>query len=100
MYRYLNDQTLRMLNKGYTGIEIAEVFEMPEGLAKDWSCRGYYGSVNHNAKAVYDKYLGWFDGDPANLHKLTSEEAAPKYVALMGGAAAVLDAGKSGRRER
>jgi alkyl sulfatase BDS1-like metallo-beta-lactamase superfamily hydrolase len=95
MYRYLNDQTLRMLNKGYTGIEIAEVFEMPEGLAKDWSCRGYYGSVSHNAKAVYDKYLGWFDGDPANLHKLTSEEAAPKYVALMGGANAVLNAARA-----
>lgn len=94
MYRYLNDQVLRMLNKGYTGIEIAEVFEMPEGLAKDWSCRGYYGSTSHNAKAVYDKYLGWFDGDPANLHKLTSEEAAPKYVALMGGAAKVLEAAK------
>jgi alkyl sulfatase BDS1-like metallo-beta-lactamase superfamily hydrolase len=92
MYRYLNDQTLRMLNKGYTGIEIAEVFEMPEGLAKDWSCRGYYGSTNHNAKAVYDKYLGWFDGDSANLHKLTSEESAPKYVQLMGGAEAVLAA--------
>lgn len=91
MYRYLNDQTLRMLNKGYTGIEIAEVFEMPEGLAKDWSCRGYYGSTSHNAKAVYDKYLGWFDGDPANLHKLTSEESSPKYVALMGGAAKVLE---------
>lgn len=99
MYRYLNDQTLRMLNKGYTGIEIAEVFEMPEGLAKDWSCRGYYGSVNHNAKAVYDKYLGWFDGDPANLHKLTSEEAAPKYVELMGGADAVLEAAtEAGKR--
>ena len=99
MYRYLNDQTLRMLNKGYTGIEIAEVFEMPEGLAKDWSCRGYYGSTSHNAKAVYDKYLGWFDGDPANLHKLTSEEAAPKYVALMGGAEKVLEAAaEAGKR--
>ena len=90
MYRYLNDQTLRMLNKGYTGIEIAEVFEMPQALAQDWSCRGYYGSVSHNTKAVYDKYLGWYDGDPANLHRLTSQEAAPKYVALMGGADAVL----------
>jgi alkyl sulfatase BDS1-like metallo-beta-lactamase superfamily hydrolase len=95
MYRYLNDQTLRMLNKGYTGIEIAEVFEMPEGLAKDWSCRGYYGSVSHNTKAVYDKYMGWFDGDPANLHKLTPEKAAPKYVELMGGADAVLAAARA-----
>lgn len=92
MYRYLNDQTLRMLNKGYTGIEIAEVFEMPATLAPDWSCRGYYGSVNHNVKAVYDKYLGWFDGDPATLHPLPPEDAAPKYVELMGGAAAVMAA--------
>lgn len=92
MYRYLNDQTLRMLNKGYTGIEIAEVFEMPETLARDWSCRGYYGSVNHNVKAVYDKYLGWFDGDPSNLHRLTPQDAAPKYLALMGGAKAVIQA--------
>ncbi len=95
MYRYLNDQTLRMLNKGYTGIEIAEVFEMPEALARDWSCRGYYGSVSHNAKAVYDKYLGWFDGDPSNLHRLPPEQAAPKYVELMGGADAVLQAARS-----
>lgn len=94
MYRYLNDQTLRMLNKGYTGIEIAEVFEMPASLAKDWSCRGYYGTVSHNTKAVYDKYLGWYDGDPSNLHRLTPESAAPKYVALMGGADAVIQAAK------
>ena len=92
MYRYLNDQTLRMLNKGYTGIEIAEVFEMPPSLAQDWSCRGYYGSVNHNVKAVYDKYLGWFDGDPSNLHRLTPEDAAHGYVRLMGGPRKVIDA--------
>lgn len=95
MYRYLNDQTLRMLNKGYTGIEIAEVFEMPEALAKDWSCRGYYGSVSHNTKAVYDKYLGWFDGNPSNLHRLTPRDAAPRYVELMGGVEAVLKAARS-----
>ncbi len=95
MYRYLNDQTLRMLNKGYTGIEIAEVFEMPEALAKDWSCRGYYGSVSHNAKAVYDKYLGWFDGNPSNLHRLTPRDAAPRYVELMGGIETVLSAAKA-----
>lgn len=81
MYRYLNDQTLRMLNKGYTGIEIAEVFEMPPGLAQDWSCRGYYGSVNHNVKAVYDRYMGWFDGNPSNLHPLPPVESAAKFVA-------------------
>lgn len=100
MYRYLNDQTLRMLNKGYTGIEIAEVFEMPETLARDWACRGYYGSTSHNAKAVYDKYLGWFDGDPANLHRLTPQDAAGRYVKLMGGAENVLKAGPGSRRSR
>jgi alkyl sulfatase BDS1-like metallo-beta-lactamase superfamily hydrolase len=94
MYRYLNDQTLRMLNKGYIGVEIAEVFEMPEGLAKDWSCRGYYGSTSHNSKAVYDRYLGWFDGNPSNLHRLPPEQSAPKYVDLMGGPAAVIAAAK------
>ncbi|AKT41617.1 alkyl/aryl-sulfatase [Chondromyces crocatus] len=99
MYRYLNDQTLRMLNKGYTGIEIAEVFEMPTDLATDWSCRGYYGSTSHNTKAVYDKYLGWFDGDPSNLHRLTPESAAPRYVELMGGADAVIRAAEKAGKE-
>lgn len=90
MYRYLNDQTLRMLNKGYTGVEIAEVFEMPPALAKDWSCRGYYGSVNHNVKAVYDRYMGWFDGNPSHLHPLPPAESAPRYVDAMGGPAQVM----------
>lgn len=80
MYRYLNDQTLRMLNKGYTGIEIAEVFKMPPGIDDEWSCRGYYGSVNHNVKAVYDRYMGWFDGNPSNLHLLPPVESSRKYV--------------------
>jgi alkyl sulfatase BDS1-like metallo-beta-lactamase superfamily hydrolase len=94
MYRYLNDQTLRMLNKGYTGIEIAEVFKMPPALEKEWVCRGYYGSVNHNVKAVYDRYMGWFDGNPANLHPLPPHESSAKYVKLMNGPAAVYDAAK------
>jgi alkyl sulfatase BDS1-like metallo-beta-lactamase superfamily hydrolase len=84
MYRYLNDQTLRMLNKGYTGTEIAEVFEMPTTLAEDWSCRGYYGTTSHNSKAVYDKYMGWYDGDPVNLHRLPPRETALRYVQLVG----------------
>ncbi len=90
MYRYLNDQTLRMLNKGYTGIEIAEVFKMPPALEKEWACRGYYGSVNHNVKAVYDRYMGWFDGNPSNLHPLPPQESSPKYVEAMGGRTKVL----------
>ncbi|HEU4410913.1 MAG TPA: alkyl sulfatase dimerization domain-containing protein [Polyangiaceae bacterium] len=94
MYRYLNDQTLRMLNLGYTGVEIAEVFKMPEALDREWSCRGYYGTVSHNVKGVYDRYMGWFDGNPSNLHALPPRESSPKYVKLMGGPTVVLSAAR------
>ena len=90
LYRYLHDQTLRLANQGYTMTEIAEMIQLPESLAKEFYCRGYYGSVNHNVKAVYVKYLGWFDGNPANLHPLPPEEASKRYVEFMGGAAAVI----------
>ena len=90
LYRYLHDQTLRLANEGYTMTEIAEMIQLPESLAKEFYCRGYYGSVNHNVKAVYVKYLGWFDGNPANLHPLPPEEASKRYVEFMGGAAAVI----------
>ncbi|MGD0827918.1 MAG: alkyl sulfatase dimerization domain-containing protein [Desulfobaccales bacterium] len=90
MYRYLHDQTLRLANEGYTMTEIAEMIQLPESLEKEWYCRGYYGSVNHNVKGVYVKYLGWFDGNPANLHPLPPEEASKRYVEFMGGAAAVI----------
>jgi alkyl sulfatase BDS1-like metallo-beta-lactamase superfamily hydrolase len=91
MYKYLHDQTLRLANKGYTMLEIAETVSLPAGLAKAWYNRGYYGTVNHDVKAVYQKYLGFFDGNPANLHPLPPEEAAVKYVEFMGGAAAVIE---------
>ena len=90
MYRYLHDQTLRLANQGYTMVEIGEMIRLPEGLAKEWYCRGYYGSVNHNVKAIYVKYLGWFDGNPANLHPLPPVEASQRYVEFMGGAEAVI----------
>jgi alkyl sulfatase BDS1-like metallo-beta-lactamase superfamily hydrolase len=90
LYRYLNDQTLRLLNKGYTGIEIAETFKLSPGLEQDWSCRGYYGSVSHNVKGVYDRYMGWFNGNPSTLHALPPTKSSPRYVAAMGGAAEVL----------
>jgi alkyl sulfatase BDS1-like metallo-beta-lactamase superfamily hydrolase len=90
LYRYLNDQTLRLLNRGYTGIEIAETFSLPSGLDQDWSCRGYYGTLSHNVKGVYDRYMGWFDGNPSTLHALPPTECAPKYVEAMGGADAVI----------
>jgi len=85
LYAYLHDQTLRRLNQGYTGIEIAETFEMPPALEKAWHTHGYYGSVNHNVKAVYQRYMGWFDGNPARLWPHPPEEAGPRYVAAMGG---------------
>ncbi|MEC5386643.1 alkyl sulfatase dimerization domain-containing protein [Uliginosibacterium sp. H3] len=94
LYRYINDETLRLANMGYTRDEIAEQFKLPDGLAKAWSNRGYYGSVSHDVKATYVLYLGWFDGNPATLHELTPVEAAKKYVEFMGGASAVLSKAK------
>lgn len=90
-YRFINDQTLRLANHGYTPVEIAEQVAFPPELANHWAMRGYYGSVNHNVKATYTKYLGWFDGNPATLHTLPPEEAAQKYVAMMGGADKVVE---------
>ncbi|HTQ68446.1 MAG TPA: alkyl sulfatase dimerization domain-containing protein [Solirubrobacteraceae bacterium] len=90
-YRYINDQTLRLANHGYTPVEIGEMIELPAELNRDWNLRGYYGTVNHNVKATYVKYLGWFDGNPAHLHTLPPEEGAKRYVELMGGAEKVLE---------
>jgi alkyl sulfatase BDS1-like metallo-beta-lactamase superfamily hydrolase len=86
MYLYLHDQTLRLINQGYVGAEIAEVLEMPPALEAAWHTHGYYGSVNHNVKAVYQRYLGWYDGNPARLWRHPPEAAAGRYVAAMGGA--------------
>lgn len=85
-YRFINDETLRLANHGYTPVEIAERVKFPEELDRHWAMRGYYGSVNHNVKATYVNYLGWFDGNPANLHTLPPEDAARRYVEFMGGA--------------
>ena len=91
LYAYLHDQTLRLLNQGMTGREIAETLELPPQLAREWHCRGYYGSVSHNVKAVYQRYMGWFDGNPAHLWEHTPVESARRYVEFMGGAEAVLE---------
>jgi alkyl sulfatase BDS1-like metallo-beta-lactamase superfamily hydrolase len=89
-YKYLHDQTVRLMNAGFTPAEIAEVLKLPEVLAKQWFNRGYYGTMNHNSKAVYQRYLGWYDANPANLNPLPPEPAAAHYVEAMGGIAAVL----------
>ena len=85
MYAYLHDQTLRLLNRGYTGVEIAEMFQMPPVLERAWHTHGYYGSVSHNVKAVYQRYMGWFDGNPGRLWPHPPEALAPRYVDAMGG---------------
>ncbi|NRQ34628.1 MBL fold metallo-hydrolase [Nonomuraea sp. NN258] len=90
LYAYLHDQTLRMMNKGMTGIEIAEAIRMPPALEQAWHTHGYYGSVNHNVKAIYQRYLGWFDGNPAHLWEHPPVEQARRYVECMGGREGVL----------
>ncbi len=94
LYRYINDQTLHMVNQGMTMREIAEAFKLPDSLAKFWANRGYYGSVYHDVAATYVLYLGWFDGNPSTLHELPPAEASKKYVEFMGGAEAVLEKAK------
>ncbi len=85
LYAYLHDQTLRLLNQGYTGVEIAEMFRLPPALERAWHTHGYYGSVSHNVKAVYQRYMGWFDGNPARLWPHPPEALSPRYVEAMGG---------------
>jgi alkyl sulfatase BDS1-like metallo-beta-lactamase superfamily hydrolase len=91
VYRYIHDQTLRLANHGLTPIEIAEEIELPPSLAQVWANRGYYGSVSHNVRSQYGLYLGWFDGNPSELHKLPPVEAGTRYVEFMGGADAVVE---------
>jgi alkyl sulfatase BDS1-like metallo-beta-lactamase superfamily hydrolase len=90
LYKFIHDQSVRLLNHGYTPNEIAETLRMPASLANDWSTRGYYGTLSHNAKAVYQRYLGWYDANPANLSPLPPVEQARKAVEYMGGADAVI----------
>ncbi|MER5630537.1 alkyl/aryl-sulfatase [Streptomyces nitrosporeus] len=89
-YAYLHDQSVRLINAGRTGPEIAEELDFPPSLERAWHVRGYYGSLSHNAKAVYQRYMGWFDGNPAHLWQHPPKEAAVRYVAFMGGADAVV----------
>ncbi len=85
LYAYLHDQTLRLLNQGNTGVEIAETLQLPPALDGAWHTHGYYGSVSHNVKAIYQRYMGWFDGNPARLWPHPPEALAGRYVTAMGG---------------
>jgi alkyl sulfatase BDS1-like metallo-beta-lactamase superfamily hydrolase len=89
-YKYIHDQTLRLAALGYTPREIAEELQLPESLRTSFPNRGYYGTLKHNAKAVYQGYFGWYDGNPANLDPLPPTEAAERYVKMMGGAQNIL----------
>ncbi|GAC66277.1 alkyl/aryl-sulfatase [Gordonia soli] len=90
LYAYLHDQTLRRLNQGFVGAEIAEDFPMPPALDAAWHTHGYYGSVSHNVKAIYQRYLGWYDGNPAHLWQHPPEAAGARYVRAMGGVEAAV----------
>jgi alkyl sulfatase BDS1-like metallo-beta-lactamase superfamily hydrolase len=93
-YKYLHDQTVRLMNAGYTDREIAERVRLPEPLASRWFNRGYYGTMMHNSRAVYQRYMGWYDANPANLNPLPPEEEATRFVRAMGGADRVLAEGQ------
>ncbi len=86
IYKYIHDQTVRMANSGYTPREIAEQIQFPESLRTTFSVRGYYGTLQHNAKAVYQHYFGWYDANPVNLNPLPPAQSAEYYVEFMGGA--------------
>jgi alkyl sulfatase BDS1-like metallo-beta-lactamase superfamily hydrolase len=85
LYKFLHDQSVRLMNEGLTGPEIAEQIALPEALSRRWYNRGYYGTLRHNSRAVYQRYMGWYDGNPARLNPLPPEAAAVRYVAAMGG---------------
>lgn len=94
-YKFIHDQTVQMINAGLKPNEIAEQIKLPASLTDNYSVRGYYGTLKHDARAVYQHYMGWFDGNPANLDLLPRTEAATRYVALMGGSEQILRAAQS-----
>jgi len=94
-YKYLHDQSVRLMNAGLTGTELAEALELPPALAERWFNRGYYGTLNHNAKAVYQRYMGWYDGNPASLWPLPPEAESRRWIAALGGAEPALAQAKA-----
>jgi linear primary-alkylsulfatase len=89
-YKFVHDQTVRLMNYGYVGAEIAEMVKLPASLNQEWSAHSFYGNLKHNIKAIYQRYLGHYDGNPANLDALPPVAAAKKSIEYMGGADAVL----------
>ncbi len=95
VYKFINDQTLTYINQGYTSDEISNMIQLPDELAKNWYTRQYYGTVAHNSKAVYQKYMGWYDANPVNLNPLTPSESAKKWVEYLGDTNEVLRKAKA-----
>ncbi|MDV3127572.1 MBL fold metallo-hydrolase [Mycobacterium sp. 21AC1] len=95
MYKYMHDQSVRLMNQGLVGSEIAEEIQFPPELDNFWPDRGYYGTLKHNSRAVYQRYMGWYDGNPSDLDDLPPQESAKKYVEYMGGEEAILEKAKN-----
>lgn len=95
LYKYVHDQSVRLMNQGYIGEEISEMIQLPKSLDQFWPNRGYYGTVRHNSRAVYQRYMGWYTGHPADLNNLPPTMVGPKYVEFMGGEAEVIKKAKA-----
>jgi alkyl sulfatase BDS1-like metallo-beta-lactamase superfamily hydrolase len=94
LYKWMHDQTMRHANHGMTALEIANMLELPEEFQAHEHTRGFYGDLVHNVKAVYQRYLSWYDGNPANLNKLPPDEAGKRYVELVGGMTSLLESAR------
>lgn len=90
IYKFTHDQSVRLMNQGYNGEEISEMIKLPPELNNNWATRGYYGTLRHNSRAVYQRYMGWYNGNPSDLNNLPQEMVAKKYVEFMGGEDAVI----------
>ena len=95
IYKFTHDQSVRLMNQGYNGEEISEMIKLPKSLENNWSTRGYYGTLRHNSRAVYQRYMGWYNGNPSDLNNLPAEQVAVKYMDFMGGEKAVLKKAKA-----
>ncbi len=94
IYKFTHDQSVRLMNQGYNGEEISEMLVLPPELENNWPTRGYYGTLRHNSRAVYQRYMGWYNGNPSDLNNLPQEMVAKKYMAFMGGEQEVLEKAK------
>jgi len=91
IYKFIHDQSVRLMNHGYNGEEISEMIKLPASLENNWATRGYYGTLRHNSRAVYQRYMGWYNGNPSDLNNLPQTEVAEKYVEFMGGEQQVIE---------